>query len=56
VKVYKELDTDVLLDMLALHNQDYARLMLTGTKEEFELCKNSIACLQEELNKRKSEE
>lgn len=50
---FKNIDTLVLLDMLSQYTDDYKRLMLKGTKEEFEQCKNSIDLIQEELNLRK---
>ena len=50
------LDTEELLDMLSQHNENYARLMLAGTKEEFEECKSMINKIQQELNLRKQAE
>jgi hypothetical protein len=52
----KSTDTEVLLIILSQHNDDYARLMMKGTNEEFEKCKNTIALIQEELNSRKQNE
>ena len=52
----KSIETNILLEMLARQNADYARLLQEGTKEEFEQCKDSISQIQEELNSRYSKE
>jgi hypothetical protein len=49
----KDLDTEALLDLLSKYNAEYAKLMLTGSKEEFELCKSLINSIQGELHFRK---
>ncbi len=49
----KNIDTQELLDRLSQYTNDYKMLMLKGTKEEFEQCKNSINLIQEELTLRK---
>ncbi|MEO6541104.1 MAG: hypothetical protein ABIN74_08950 [Ferruginibacter sp.] len=46
------LDTQVLMDMLAKHTADYTRLMTDGTKKEFDECTNTIALLQKEIKSR----
>ena len=48
----KSLETQVLIDMLAKHTEDYTKLMTGGTKEDFELCKVTIGHLQNEINSR----
>lgn len=49
----KTTTTSKLLVLLSQYNDDYIRLMLKGTKEEFEECKINIKLIQEELNTRK---
>jgi len=48
----QSLETGVLLEMLSRQNADYARLLLEGSKEEFEQCKDCIHQIQQELNSR----
>ena len=50
---FQTLSTTELIDLLAKHTADYAKLMLDGTKEEFEHSKTSIVLLQQEINSRK---
>jgi hypothetical protein len=52
----QSLETGVLLEMLSGHNADYAKLLLEGSKEEFEQCKDSIHQIQQELNSRRHAE
>jgi hypothetical protein len=49
---FKDLETQVLIDMLARHTEDYTKLMAGGSKEEFEQCRQTIALLQNEINSR----
>jgi len=49
----KTLETQELLNMLSRYAADYSRLMLEGTKEEFEQCKSAMSAIQDELNSRK---
>ncbi|MEO7307927.1 MAG: hypothetical protein ABIR78_15095 [Ferruginibacter sp.] len=49
----KDLETQMLMDLLAKHTEDYTRLLTAGKREEFEHCKQTIALLQKEINSRK---
>ena len=49
---FQALDTNQLAELLTKHYAEYKRLLLEGTKEEFENCKASIAQLQLELSSR----
>jgi len=46
----------MLLDILATQTKEYTKLMLNGTKEEFDVCRLKITHIQEELQSRKQSE
>ena len=50
----QNLDLAVLVDMLAHHTVEYARMINEGAPdEEFNLCKTTITLLQSEIKSRK---
>ncbi|HMK05102.1 MAG TPA: hypothetical protein VK489_12950 [Ferruginibacter sp.] len=52
----QSLNTPELLHLLRHHNEQYAELMVRGSKEEFDTCRETITCIQHELNLRKQSE
>jgi hypothetical protein len=52
---YKNLQTDLLIDMLVKHTENYTRMFTEGaTDQEFTECQRVITLLQTEIQFRKS--
>jgi hypothetical protein len=50
------LETTKLLELLNNYTAQYGQLMMTGSKDEFDICRYRIIQLQQELNTRKHSE